>query len=478
MNYESHTSTHQEKRDTLILGLEHKVRFVASVHEYILSLDDVENTINAHDLEIHLWDMLESHIEQDETLSEAFNRLKEQRDLKINLATEESSFKLLWAKEKRVRSADHRKIKEEYETKIDGIENEENVLYIKELIRYITYIRDLRKDRDEYKKLYDATGGVFTKEGALARKINDFLLEQYKKAPKGPKQGNLGNANYASYITDVKFRGLGTVIIFKGNTRSKLRDFNGLEGTSYQHSSIYFCFDDDTDGSVDEHEYNHTLFGAHRDHKIMYRKNFVQSVHHILQDNVLERLTINSLAETKYNKDQHVYGHIAGYYKRLMGEIFADISDVFDNQIAGGFYGHFKGSIQDLNVYIEHNVTDEKTKELLIKSRDALIKNLDTYMAELAKIVYCSNVLQANEDTVSAFVVLGGDTRKILRYMEDKFGEKKIEEILLGFDLVKNKICQSNLEKKRLNNDLYGLSPEDIIRKIFGDKLDTEDKKD
>ncbi len=366
---------------------------------------------------------------------------------------------MAWPKEKRERSAEHRKLVEDYEVEIGEIEKDPEVLYIKQLIDYVTYLKNLRKDRDEYKKIYDEEGGVFKKDGLLAKKISNFLLERYKTAPKGPKQGNLGNANYVNYIKDVKFKGLATVVVFKSNARSRLRDFNYLGGRSYGKSSIYFCFDDDIDGQIDQHEYNHTLFGAHVDHTIVYRQKFIGNIHSMLQKDDLGdllKVAAGNMGKEEVDKSKMVNRYISTYYKKLMGEIFADLSNIFNNQLADGFYGHFDSSIGDLKRYHNINIKDDATKKMINESYRKLMSNLNRYVGELAKLVYCSNALNVNEETMAAFLVLSGDTRKTLRYLVEKFGETKIHEVLEGFDPVKDKIHRSDFDKNVLSKILNG----------------------
>lgn len=451
MNKESNPTSHQEKKERLTTSLDSKIDFVKSLHSFILSLDDERNTIDAGDLQINLWDMLEAHIGEVEGLIDGFDKVKRERELKIQKNTEEVSFRLAWPKEKRERSAEHRKLLEDYEAEIDEIEKDSEVLYIKQLIEYATYLKNLRKDRDEYKKIYDDEGGVFKKDGLLAKKINNFLLERYKTKPKGPKQGNLGNANYVNYIKDVKFKGLGTVVVFKRNARDRLRDFNDLGGRSYGRSSIYFCFDDDIDGQVDQHEYNHTLFGAHVDHTIVYRQGFIGEIHKILNNDDLYDL-LNTASENMskegVDKRQMVGKYISTYYRKLMGEIFADLSNIFNNQLADGFYGHFDNSVEDLKRYYNVHIKDDDTKSIIKDSYRKLMNNLNRYMGELAKLVYCSNVLDVKEETMAAFLVLSGDTRKVLRYLVEKFGDDKIREVFEGFDPEKDKIYKGYFDKE------------------------------
>jgi hypothetical protein len=82
MNKESNPS-HQERKERLITSLDSKIDFVKSLHSFILSLDDERNTIEASDLQINLWDMLEAHIGEVEGLIDGFEKVKRERDLKI-----------------------------------------------------------------------------------------------------------------------------------------------------------------------------------------------------------------------------------------------------------------------------------------------------------------------------------------------------------------------------------------------------------
>jgi len=336
-------------------------------------------------------------------------------------------------------------------------------LYLKQLLDYIEYFVELKIDRDKFKDLYDQDGGVLIKDGKFAQGVTSFFNEKYsiqrkrmRESYTGFKGHNLGRAKYGNYLVGADFRGLGVVLVFKERARARLRDFNYLGGRHFNNSSISFCFDNEEKEIVHSHEYNHALFGCHRAHKTLYEGGFLRNIKGIINPDPKTKV-YRAIFEEGHSKDKDLEKNILGYQKELMGEIFADLSNIFDHRLADGFYDHFKISMEVLDKYAD-GLQDEHLKEVIKNARHELALSVNRYNDELGELVYLSRKLDMVDDAMASMLVFGGEVRKALRHFKKVVGEEKLTPLLNGYNPQDHIIYKSHAEKDLYENVLKSLA--------------------
>ncbi len=434
---------------------ESKVQFVKSLHDIVLSLDE-ENTIAIDSQQLYsvLKEKFNLHVEGDQELKAALEDLNSRGVLKAELIAERERFDQLSQQERTDEAVQkHKDFSKSKKSDIAKIDENPDVLYLKQVQDNIKYLVALKKERDEFKNLYEQDGGILLKEGKFVHVINDFINKRYserrermKKDNAGFKGYNLGRADYGKYLSGVEFRGLGVVLTFKESAGARLRAFNDIGGSHFGNSSISFVFENEDKERVTSHEYDHTLFGAHGSHKALYSEGLLKNIKKIVNPDPVAQLMRVVFAKD-HSTEMELENNILGYQKELMGEIFADLESIFDQRIAYGFYTHFNNSMFELSKYTD-GLKDEHIKEIIKKAQNELILSVEKYKAELAELVYLANQLDKVDDAMAGMLVFGGDARKALRHFKGIIGEEKVTSLLAEYDPNENRIYESPEENE------------------------------
>ena len=432
-----------------------KVQFVKSLHDFVLNLDDDSaEPINSQEFESLLKEKFNSHIEDDESLRTALDKVASAKVLSEELSTEKEQFKLVPKEEKTDEVIlKRREFLNEKKTIVSEINSDPEVVYVKQILDYIEYLVALKKERDEYKDLYSEDGGALVKNGKFVGAVNEFFNNKSKELREGMKKidpnfkgYNLGRAEYGNHLQDVIFKGLGTILVFRESARSKLKSFYNIGGKHFTNTSVSFCFNDKEKDRVLDHEYNHTLFGQLKSHTTLYGEGFIRNIKSIAEPDDATKL-MKLFTSESYSTEKDLEDNILGYERQLIGEIFADLGYIFDDRLAYGFYKHFTNSMAELSEYSD-GLQDEHLRDVIKNAQEKLIRSMNKYKGELAELVYLANKLDMVDDAMAGMVVFEGDARKVLRQIKGIVREEKIAPLMADYDPIKNRIYDTPDEKE------------------------------
>jgi hypothetical protein len=201
------------------------------------------------------------------------------------------------------------------------------------------------------------------------------------------------------------------------NKAQQLRDFNYILGQAQKGRGFCFYFEKAKETTPD-HEYNHVLYAELDEHKTVYAGEFLHEIKKLIK---LPEV-ISEVFEV--NKNEILTQEIESYHLKLGGEIFADLTRIFDHHSIAGFYVHYMNTAGALDEYVTSLGESHPYYNVIRKSIQVLEQKVDALVEQFEELVFYANHLHVADEAKAMLVVFGADPRKTLRHMKYKYASQ------------------------------------------------------